>query len=265
MLEQRADRASRLTRRAARREQHAWLQHQGTCKLEQLPLATQTVSPRSPAPWRRARRPRGARGRARERPLRSRPGRPGTARARGARPDWGGEQHVVHAPHDRQGLRRALECVRTIPRRANPCGARPDQLAVERDVASVAALEPCHHVEERRLSGAVGTDQRGDRAARRPRTSPVDREHTREPLGHAHLEQRRVTADRRISSSRLPKSPAAERRRAPSGPPRRSSTAAQPSGSESGSSRYRVASSMKMRKNDPRRPPGSSRGHRGSR
>ena len=88
------------------------------------------------------------------------------------------------------------------------------RLAVERPVPGVGLVEPGHQVEERRLAGAVGADQGGDRAALDLDPVDVDGGDAAEVAAHAGRREDRVglvgaglgddTAECRLASRRSP-------------------------------------------------------------
>ena len=96
--------------------------------------------------------------------------------------------------------------VRPMPSAVTWCGlsdldppalGRHDRAPVERDLAGGRDVVAGDHVEERRLAGAVGADERDDRAARDVEVDVVDRQQPAEPLGHpARLDQQRGVVHR---------------------------------------------------------------------
>src|SRR5207244_5390397 len=79
---------------------------------------------------------------------------------------------------------RDLEC----PRDAEPgdlvSGAPLETVSAEPYLARIRRQEAAHHVEERRLAGAVGPDETGDRAAGDPQAHAVKRREAAEALLH---------------------------------------------------------------------------------
>jgi hypothetical protein len=71
--------------------------------------------------------------------------------------------------------------------------APQDRLAFEQDVTAVWRVEPAEAVEERRLAGAVGTDQAGDLAGKNVERHAIESHDAAEAdRDIAHAEQRRA-------------------------------------------------------------------------
>src|SRR5690606_32640276 len=84
-----------------------------------------------------------------------------------------------------------------------PVDARvaPGGLAVHEDLAPRRRQEPCHHVQQRGLAGAVGPEQAGHARTER-HGHVVDRHHVPVPAGHAaQFDTHRATLRYRASSS----------------------------------------------------------------
>ena len=234
-------------------QQDPRLEHQRPCELEQLALAARERAGVVAAPCPRGRTPRASRvpGRARSAPRERHTGRSAESSEPLARVVRRREQHVVQYGHDGERLGELERAHHPLARdrvRARAVHRAP----VEPHLAAVAALEARDDVEERRLAGAVRADQRGDRAARHGEGRRVDGQRRRRSAWS--LPRRRAASQRarRVSSCRLPNSPCGRKttssiRTSPTIMNRSAAMRA----SESGSSMYRVASSTKMRKNDP--------------
>ena len=81
------------------------------------------------------------------------------------------------------GNGRTIWKVRPMPRRQMRVGRQAvDAFAVEADRAGVGRKHAGDHVEQRGLAGAVGTDQREDRAGRHLEAHVVDREQAAKAL-----------------------------------------------------------------------------------
>ena len=80
-------------------------------------------------------------------------------------PGWSCTAIITFCRHDSRLNSRTSWNERTMPLRATRCGVEPDELlAVELDRAGVGRDGAGEQVEHRRLAGAVGADEGGDRA-----------------------------------------------------------------------------------------------------
>ncbi len=100
--------------------------------------------------------------------------------------------------------RRMFWNVRAMPAARDPVRADPgDVPAVEADLARARLVKPGEHVEERRLAGAVGPDDRDDALARHAEGDVVDRDQAAEDLRDVPGVEQQVRAVARGRLGRL--------------------------------------------------------------
>ena len=99
--------------------------------------------------------------------------------------------HVLHDREQPERLRQ-LEGADLAHTRRLEGGDAGEVLAVERPASFVGLVEPRQQVEQRRLAGAIGADERGDGVARNLQVIDIDRDQTAEDALHAIRHDDRV-------------------------------------------------------------------------